>query len=470
MKQGLDLTAVRKAWKLKLENRREDVEKELEKREKGPQVPYVSEKCPENFKALAERLVALQVKLGEFNREDISASDIDRIKDMKRRFTGLSFKDNIALMVENSGFVNYDTIFARHVIQVLDEFDVIYSRFYQEYGEIPMNVFSTDVRLFFKNNKNGLTKEEMLRVILEVYRPELANVKIENHNYDALPRSRQVIEPEEMERIVAELNSIAENGNIDVIFSSKYEAYFKELCARLKIAGYTFERFVSNHTSLDYTYCFKADVLPAVKQMIKSYQKKYGSTRKIDTLDPYLRYKCEVAQEVAGIYTMSGLVEHFGIDGDNLDQEKRTLSMDEIITREKILFTQLEKMYPDKVIPERFTVDNDRLYDELAMIANRRGFKNVNDYLVSKGFSRNITYKKKVDRSIYLSERDIINYGFLEGVEHVELAEQWLASQGITLADPYENLGVYRRLAYEKKDSSQKQGVRAVAKKQQGEE
>ena len=151
MKDGLDLEAVRKAWKLKLQNRKADVEREIERREAGPQVPYISDKCPEKYVDVAERIVSLQVKLGEFSREDLSSADVERIKDMKRRVTGLSFRDNIALMVENERFVNYDVIFARHVLQVLDEFDSIYERFYQEYGSIPMNVFSTDVRLFFKN-------------------------------------------------------------------------------------------------------------------------------------------------------------------------------------------------------------------------------------------------------------------------------------------------------------------------------
>lgn len=467
MKDGLDLEAVRKAWKLKLQNRKADVEREIQRREAGPQVPYISDKCPEKYVDVAERIVSLQVKLGEFSREDLSSADVERIKDMKRRVTGLSFRDNIALMVENERFVNYDVIFARHVLQVLDEFDSIYERFYQEYGSIPMNVFSTDVRLFFKNNKNGLSKEEMLKTILEVYRPELANVKIEHHNYDALPRSRQVIEVDERERIVAELNSIAKNGFINDIFSPKYESYFKELCARLKLAGYTFDEFVNRHTSLDFGYCFKADIVSAVRQMAISFLNRYGTTVGIGEKDPYLRSKIEAAQDVVGIYTIGGLLDYLKVPNDNYENSAATLSKGELRAREIILFKKLEEIYPEKTVLSNFTREYPRVYDELSMLAKRFGFADVNDYLKEHGFDRVSDYNRSMERCIYLSDEDIVYYGFLDGCNHVEYAEQWLKGMGIDKLDPYENLGVYRRLIYEGHDTHYKARQQAAASSQE---
>ena len=469
MKEGLNVEGAKTAWKLLLERKKEDVEKELKKREAGPKVPYVAETCPEKYRDLAERIVSLQVKLGEFSREDLSKTDVERIKDMKRRDTKLSFKDNIALMVANDGYVNNDTIFARHVIQVLDEFDTIFNRYYQEYGAIPLNVFSTEVRLFFKNHKNGLSKEDMLRGVLEVYRPELANVKIEHHNYEALPRSRQVIEEDEMKRIVAELESIAVNGYIDVIFSPKYETYFKELCARLKVAGYTFDEFISRHTSLDYTYCFSAEIIPAITQMAHSYYRKHGTTVGITEKDPYLRNKIDVAQEVSGVYTIGGLMDHLGIDSDNYENDRSTISREELNYRERKLIARLDELCPDKIIRSAFATKNERLYDEIAFLARRFGFSNINDYLAARGFAREIDYDRKAPRCFYLSERDIEFYEFLRGCEHIECAEAFLAEKGVRKVDPYSNLGVYRRLAYEKRDYlSQMPGMKKSTQKQPG--
>lgn len=452
MKEGLNIEGAKTAWKLMLERKMADVEKELKRREDGPKVPYVAETCPEKYKDLAERIVALQVKLGEFSREDLSKADVERIKDMKRRDTKLSFKDNIALMVANDGYVNNDTIFARHVIQVLDEFDAIYNRYYQEYGAIPLNVFSTEVRLFFKNHKNGLSKEDMLRGVLEVYRPELANVKIEHHNYEALPRSRQVIAEDEMKRIIAELESIAVDGYIDDIFSPKYETYFKELCARLKLAGYTFDDFVHRNTSLTYTYCFAAEIMPAVTQMAYSYYEKHGTTVGITDKDPYLRNKIDVVQEVSGIYTIGGLMDYLGIDSDNYDNDKSTISETDLKFRESILLKKLEELCPSRVIMPAFATKNERVYDEIAFLSRRFGFSNINDYLKARGFIRDVAYDRKAPNCFYLSERDIEFYGFLDGCEHVECAEAYLESKGVRKVDPYANLGVYRKLAYEKRD------------------
>lgn len=470
MKEGLNTQGARTAWKLTLERKRNEIERELQKREAGPQVPYIAESCPEKYRDLAERIVSLQVKLGEFSREDISKADVERIKDMKRRDTSLSFRDNIALMVANDNYVNYDIIFARHVIQVLDEFDAIYNRFYAEYGAIPLNVFSTEVRLFFKNHKKGLSKEEMLRGILEVYRPELANVKIEHHNYEALPKSRQVIADAEMKRIVAELESIAVNGNIDEIFSPKYETYFKELCARLKLAGYTFDEFVNNCTNLSYTYCFSAEIIPAITQMAKRFYQRYETTVGITEKDPYLRNKMDVAQEVAGVYTVGGLMEFLGIESDNYDNDKSIISETDLLRRERRLFATLEELCPDRIIPPSFATKNDRLYDEIAFLARRFEFSNINEYLKERGFLRQIDYDRKAPRCYYLSERDLMYYGFFDGCEHAEMVESYLADKGVRRIDPYTNLGIYRRLAYEKRDYLSKihKSLMPVSKKQPG--
>ena len=268
---------------------------------------------------------------------------------------------------------------------------------------------------------------------------------------------------DERERIVAELNSIAKNGFINDIFSPRYEKYFKELCARLKLAGYTFDEFVNRHTSLDFGYCFKADIVPAVRQMVLSFLKQHGTTVGIGEKDPYLRSKIEAAQDVVGIYTIGGLLDYLKVPYDNYENSAATLSKGELRAREVYIFKKLEEIYPEKVVRSNFTRDYPRVYDEISMLSKRFGFADINEYIKSKGFDRVNDYNRKVDRCIYLSDEDIVHYGFLDGCRHIEYAEEWLKGLGIEKLDPYENLGVYRRLIYEGRDTLYKVKQQAAA-------
>ncbi len=452
MEEELSIEESKKQWKLKLEARRFDVERELMRIANGPQIPYVSEECPEKLKPLAERLVALQVEMGEYRREDIYSSDMYKIKDISK-VTGLSFREVISFLVKNDSYLNYDVIDARHIIKLLDEFDNSYLKFYKKYKAFPMNVLSPETRRYLKNNKNGLNNIEKMQVILEVYRPELINVVFVEHNYEAMPKSRIVLSEQTIKLIANELNSVAENGNIDVIFSTKYEAYFKNLCAKLKLAGYTFDRFLNEYTNLTYTMCFKADILPAVKQMVESYYAKHGTTRGITHKDSYLRYKIETAQSAAGLYTTKELLESFGIDTDSPDNSNKKLSLDELEQRDKVLFNELNKLYPDGVIKKGFATNYDKLYDELMLLYKRLGYEKIDDYLKAHGFSR-IVDKKSDESCIYLSERDLKKYGFIDGCNSPEEFVQRLSRYGISHVVPYENWGIYRKLAYEGQDST----------------
>ena len=454
MKEGLNLEGAKKLLKIKFEKIKRFVDLEIEIQNNGYKIPYVSERCPEKYKDLAERLVLIQTTKGEIKTEDIENSDVNRIKDMtKKTGTGLSFRDNISLMVENAYFVDYDVINARHVLKLIQEFDEIYEKYYAQNGMIPLNAFSTETRLFIKNLKSGLSKEDVVRLILEIYRPDKSGVKMQDHNYDLMPKTRNVLSEEEIKKIVSALGSIADGKNIDAIFSQKYETYFRKLCEKLKLAGYTFESFITKHTDFEYTLCFRADILQAVKQMCLSYYEKNGTTVGIQRKDPYLYTKIDLAKEILGVYSMSDALQMLGIESDNYDTSKYTLSKDQIKDRELALFGTLERLFPDKFIPLRFSLSKNDIYEELLFLARRRKFADVNDYLKSKGFSRDMNYNAKVNRGIFLSERDVQYYGFLHGCKNEDMAEAWLESKGLELADPYVNLGIYRKLAFEKIDS-----------------
>jgi len=453
MKEELSLEEAMLQWKSKLEERKPDVEKQLLLAANGPQIPYVSDDCPEKLRPLAERLVALQVEMGEYRREDIYSSDMYKIKDISKA-TGASFRDVISYLVINDNYLNYDVIDARHIISLLSEFDAAYEKYYAKYGAFPMNVLSPEARRYLKNNKNGLNNIEKLQIVLEVYRPELANIEFSEHNYEAMPKSRIVLSEQNIKFINDELGSVAKNGNVDIIFSKRYEAYFKNLCSKLKLAGFSFDRFLSEHTNLTYTMCFKADILSAVKQMVKSYYKRHGTTRGIINNDPYLRYKIETAQNVAGVYSTKELLDLFGIDNDNFENNKN-LSLTELKRREKVLFTKLREIYPDMVVKRGFATKHDKLYDELALLCKRFGYAKIDDYLKDGGFSR-IVDKKSEESYIYLSERDLKKYGFIDGCNSFEELNKRLSEFGISYVGPYENLGIYRKLAYEGSDSTYK--------------
>jgi len=459
MRLDLPVEESKLVWRNRLIERKPDVEKELLYRANGPQIPYVSEDCPEKYRPLAERLVALQVASGDYKREEIDRSDMYKIKDISKA-TGRSFKDVIAMLVKNDAYVNNDVIDARHIIDFLDEFDAIYERFYETYNAFPINVLSPEARRYLKNTNLRLSHEEKIQGILEIYRPELAEIKFDTHNYDALPKSRIVLSEQNIEIIRSELKSIAVggnidtfDGNIDVLFSEKYETYFKNLCAKLKLAGYTFDRFVNEHTKFTYTLCFKADILPAVKQMATHYYLRYGTTKGMTTRDPYLRYKVETAQNVAGLFTTKELFESFDIETDSLDNKNRVLSLRDLKIREKNLLAEIQNLYPDGVIQKGFASTHDKLYDELSLISRRLGFQKIDEYLADKGLTR-IADKGPEETCIYLSERDLQNYDFLLRCKSPEDVEERLASLGIVYVGPYENLGIYRKLAYEGLDST----------------
>ena len=453
MAEELNIEQAKNEWKAKLEERKVDVEKELLKIANGPQIPHVKENCPEELKALAESLVLLQIESGgEYRREDIATSDMYKIKDLGKG-TGRSFRDVIASLVANDGYVNYEVIDARHLISLLAEIDSAYNDFYAKYNAFPINVLSPEARRYLKNNKNGLSHAQKLQGIIDVYRPEYGQLIFEERNYDALPKSRIVLSEKNIEQIIAELSTIAKNGNIDEIFSPKYEPYFKNLCAKLKISGYTFDRFINEHTNFKYTLCFKADTISAVRQMVTHYYARHGTTRGITTKDPYLRYKVESAQNVSGFFTSKELFESFGIDTDSLENGNKTIQLIELKRRDVELFGKLAEIYPDGVIQKGFATKYEKLYDELFMLSKRLGFNSVDEYLAAHG-CRRVVDKKSTETVIYLTERDLEKYGFFTGCKNAEELEARLKSLGVEYIGPYESLGTYRRLVFEGLDST----------------
>lgn len=454
MKEGLNFDGIKTALKLKFERVKPFVESENLRLKNAIIAPSVADDCPENRRELANRLVAIQTKKGEIKTEDIDKKDVSTLKDMTKLKAKKSFREAISSLVDNAYFVDYDVVNARHILKFLYEFNENYNKFYVENGTLPLNGFSDETRIFIKNMKTGLSKEEVMRTILQVYLPEYAGIEMTHHDYSLVPKSK--LSKEKIDRIVAELSSIAVDNNLDAIFSNKYESYFKKLCEILKQSGYTFDSFIRQHTNFEYTLCFKCDIVKAVRKMCKGYKYANNTMVGIQQNDPYLYTKIDLAKEILGVYTLSEVFLMMGIDADNYDTSKKILSNEEISHRENILFSKLEDMFPDKFIPVKSRLNDREVYEELLFLARRRKFANVNDYLAKHGFERDLNYNAKVNRSMFLSERDIIHYGFLSGCKTPEDVERILAENGVILADPYTSFGIYKKLANQKLDSEAK--------------
>lgn len=453
MKENFNVEAIKKIWQDRLNSLQPLVEREVALKNGLAFEPCVSDECPDKYVEVASRLVAIQTAKGEIKREDISASDQDKIKYYAKK-NGVSFENAIAELVHDAYYVNYDVLEARHVVGVLSEFDGIYAELSSP-AEFPMNLMEAENRKWLMRNNNGVPVEERMAWLLEVYRPELAEVKVVNHDYDMLPRSRQQLSAEEIENIKSTLASFAdENKNIDKIFHEKNEKYFMALCARLKETGSSFEEFVTKHTDLRYTHCYRADIVPAVKQMVEAYRYYKNTTQGITTQDKYLRSKIEAAQNVTGIHTTKELFDYLNIENDNPSHEAQTMSKADLARKEISVVATLTTLYPDKNIGDNFATNHEKLYDDVQLLTERLGYKTINDFLANHGFTRANAYAKG-DRIIYLSERDLLYYRFATSTDSQEDIMERFKECGIAEVDPYENLKIYRRLGLNKQDSTQ---------------
>ena len=419
--------------------------------------PKVSDKCPERLKPLAERLVAIQKEKGSIKTEYLEKNDKQRIKDMSKLKNKLKTREAINLMVDNAYYVDNDVINARHIARLLEDFFEVYNKFYEQNNFIPLSALSKESQFFIKDMKTGLSKEEVIRIALEVYEKDFANINMVHHDYSLIPR--RPLKEEDIIQIVSDLKEIsAENGSLDVIFAQEYEPYLRKLCEKLKYGGYNFHTFIAEYTDLDYTMCFKCDdIVKAVKKMCESYKDRYGTTVGIAEIDNYLWVKVKAVKEILGVYTLAGALERMGIDADNYDTSSRILTEEELFVKELKLFKKLEQCYPDRHIPANSVINDDEIYGELLFLTKRRKFKDINDYLQSKGFSRDVVTNLKSERTMFLSERDLKYYGFFDGCETEEDLERVLAAYDIRLADPVDYIGYYRKLAFE--------GIDGLAKK-----
>ena len=115
----------------------------------------------------------------------------------------------------------------------------------------------------------------------------------------------------------------------------------------------------------------------------------------------------------------------------------------------------MQELYPEGKIADSFT-KHERLYDELTMLASRFDYEGIDAYLNAHGFERQVKYTKPEDRTIYLSEFDIMYYRFFVDCKTPEDIAKKCDDLKLAKVDPAENLKLYRRLICQKQDVRQK--------------
>ncbi len=435
-------------WKDRLRELIPDIMKQIDWMQAGTVKASVNSSCPEKLRELAGRLVEIQNKNGEYQRNQISKSDIERIKYYSKQ-NNLSFENVINLAVANNRYISKNAIEARGVAGFITEIQSVYDKYYEKLGVFPINAMNAEVKRACRNFKTDVSLKDKVEAIVDVFFPEMKGVDIVDRDSRVVERQTINLTSQEIIDLIAYFNSKAIDGKIDACFKEENQKEFLEKTSILEKANKSVSDFLSTYTNLTYSKCYSVQPVPAVVQMLKSYMNRYGTTRQITTQDPYLRHKIEVVQKITGKYSMLDLINFLHINGDNTREGRSTLSESEITSRSKALLFKLELFYPDKHIEEDFIKLHPEEYEELKLISSRCGFKTMDDYLNSNGFTRAASHTRRAEDVFYISEQDFNYYKFYAMDSHNYKALE------LTELNPVDYIGVYNKLIALGLDSSQ---------------
>lgn len=435
------------AWQAHLVELTPKVIQQIDWINQGAVVASKKEYCPKELQKVADNLVEIQNSVGEYQRNQISKTDIESIKYYAKK-KGLSFDDVVSLAVDKSRYVSKSAIEAKGVVGFILEIKAVYDKYYSKFGVFPINAMSAESKRACRNFDTNISLSEKVKTIISVYLPELEGIKIAEKDFSVLPQSRFELSEKEIKEISDYFKNHSTDGIIDECFSVSNQKKFTEICRLLARANLTVDDFLKEYTNLTFTKCYSANVVPTVKQMILSYKRRYGTTRKITDVDPYLRNKIDVAQKLTGQYSMIELLKYLNIEGDNAGDGRQSLSLSELKSRQKTLFEKLSELYPNGKISKDFIKTQPELYEEVKLLSSRFKFENFNDFLNANGFVRESSHDRVVDDSLYLSTCDLYNYGFNE------LSQQELDECNFKELDPLKFFGVYNKLIYASLDSS----------------
>lgn len=433
-------------WKEHLRELTPIIMEQVEWLEKGDVVASVSANCPEKLKPVAERLVEIQNSVGEYQRSQISKEDIERIKYFSKTLK-LGFYDVIKLAVDNSRYVSKDALEAKGVVGFILEIQSVYENIYKKNGVFPINAMSAESKRACRNFKTDVSLKEKIEAIIEVFLPELKGINIVDRDYSIVPQSKYDLSEQEISMICAYFESKAIAGKINSCFDVESQSEFLEVCKLLAKANLTVDEFLKKYTKLTYTKCYSAEIVPAVKQMVLSYQERFDTTTKIRENDPYLRSKIDAAERAVGKYTVRDLLNYWDIPNDNTLEGRNCLSREVLEAREEYIIERLKEYYPDGVIDKNFISEHLDMYEELKLLSNRFFQCGVDEYLKKFGFVRQSSHSQASESVIFLSETDLKFYGF-DRMKPLDFDEC-----NISELNPRDYFGVYNKLAWQGLDS-----------------
>lgn len=440
-------------WKEHLRQLTPKILEQIEWIEKGEVRADVNPECPQKLTEVAERLVALQNEVGEYQRNQISKEDIEKIKYFSKTLK-IGFEDVVKLAVSNNRYVSKDVIEARGVVGYILEIQSIYDKIYKSHGVFPINAMNAEVKRSCRSFKTDVSIKDKIETIVEVFMPELMGMEIVETDFSISPQTKYELSEEEMGQLIAYFMEHAKDGKINDCFELENQKEFLSVCKLLAKANMSVDEFLKKFTNLTYTKCYSVDILPATKQMVNSYRGRFGTTQRITDFDPYLRSKIEAAEKAVGQYTIKDLLNYLKVKNDNLGDGRGILSQEELRARETFLIDGLRKISVDGVIGKDFIKRYPGMYEELKLLSYRMGTGNIDRYLARFRLSRESFHEQHSENVFYLSERDMAYYGFT-GMDPEDFDEC-----NISELNPRDYFGVYNRLVIQQQDGlgiSQKQ-------------
>lgn len=440
-------------WKEHLKQLTPTILEQIEWLRAGKVQASVNSECPEKLLEVAKRLVELQNASGEYQRNQISKEDIEKIKYFSKTLK-ISFEDVVKLAVSNSRYVSKDVVEARGVVGYVLEIQSVYENIYKKHGVFPINAMNAEVKRACRNFKTDVSIKDKIEAIVEVFLPELSGMEIVEADYSISPQNKYELTTEEVERLVAYFKAHAQDGKVDSCFELENQKEFLEVCKLLAKANMSPDEFLKKWTDLTYSKCYSVDIIPATKQMVSSYRERFRTTQKITDFDPYLRSKIEAAERMLGKYTIKDLLTYLKVQNDNLGEGRNALSREELEAREFHLIKKLKEFYPNGKIHKNFIRTYPAFYEELKLLASRLGNGNIDNYLAHFGLSRESFHEQHSENVFYLSERDMVFYGFSE------MAPADFDECNISELNPRDYFGIYNRLIALRQDGlgiSQKQ-------------
>lgn len=399
---------------------------------------------------VAVGLIDIQKRNGVVSWSEISPLHKGRIQELQKKYK--IPREQVIKRLANVRYLSYAQVEIQNYASVLEDIDNVYQKYAKQSGVFPLNALSKRTSEILKGYRVGVSFPNKVKLILQVFRPEMADIKIVQYDYTQTIKPAYYLSPEEFEGLAQEiLQKFADKDrNIDKIFAPESEAYLKNLITVLKLNHITFDEFARKH-NLEYSRCYIVPSVTAAKQMYSSYHSRYGTYRGLQDKDGYVCKKLDMVKLIEKRYTLRELLEYWGWESDNAISSP-TLSETDLLELERLLARRIHEIYPTRRIGKGFNESHRPEYEKARMIASRKGYLDVDLYLASLGFTREKSERKTFKDKFCLSERDLFYYGFITSDMTPEQIENVLNAFEISFANVEDYVGFYRRLSYYKRD------------------